>query len=431
MIKNKIRIGGSFLVIVILMIMMIYVVTCIIYRVMKKFDLFHIKEIFNIEEAVSIDVKYDELYPFEKVEQQVNEKNKIEKYQEKIEIAVGKELIGREKFVESSYLYNDLINYKLVSNSSENARIDLGNGYYSLIVPKRNIAQCANRLIEFNEYLKNLNIDFLYVQTPYKISSTQKVSSIYRDYSNENLDNLLKTIKDKVDSIDLRENIKNNHLNHLKLFYKTDHHWLPETGLWATGEISKYLNEHYDMNLVTENVKFENYKIKKFEKMYLGSDGRYVTLKNAQPEDFSLVTPNFDTKLSVKIPDKGIDKTDTFENTLINWSNVKYKNYYENYTYDTYVYGNQPLIEIQNEFVSNHKKILLLRDSFSNVVEPFLALENEYVSVIDLREFDGSLKTYINQFKPDIVIALYSGDRAVELEGENVNEYISVMWDFE
>ncbi len=441
--SSKIQVIGSFLIIAILVVMMLYTVVCAIFQIIIKAGVSnnYINEIFGAEKSSIVEIDFSQLYPFQNTEKEVIEKNPIEKYKSIIEKAknqiesfTSKKLLGYEKFIEYSYVYNDLISYSLVANSNNDTRIESEDGYFSWLVKKRDVTECVNRLIEFNDYLNDLNINLLYVQAPNKISQTQKISSIYKDYSNENMDNLLKAIKNKIDYIDLRENINKAKLNYLKLFYKTDHHWLPETGLWATKEISSYLNNYYEMNLKIENSNFENYNIERYPKMYLGSDGRYVSLKNAEPEDFCLLIPKFETKLNVKILDMQMNKTDTFENVLIDWSKVKYKNYYKISQYSAYLYGDRPLIEIHNEYIDNNKKILLLRDSFSAVVEPFLALENEYLSIIDLRKFSGSLKSYIHEFRPDVVVILYNANAIVDLNDSSTAmtfEDLANMWDFE
>lgn len=420
---NKIQIIGAFLIISIFVILMIYTFIS------------NMNELINKTNNNTININFAKIYPY--AENNNNEKETIiDKYQNtindietQITRSTSKRLIGYEKLIEYSYLYNGIIGYNLISNSDENARIEINDGYYSRIVKRRDSSLAANNLINFKKYLENYNIDLIYIQAPFKISESQEISNIYKDYSNENMNNFLEIIQGKVKYLDLRENIKNDNLNHLELFYKTDHHWLPETGLWATNEISKYLNNNYNLNLKIENIKEENFFIKTYENMYLGSDGRYVSLANTKPEDFNLIIPKIDTKLTVKIPDKGIDKTDTYENTIIDWSQVKYENYYKISQYGAYGYAERPLIEIHNEFVNNNKKILLIRDSFCDVVVPFLALETEYLSAIDLRYFDGSIKTYINEYQPDLVIIMYNGNMIVDLneaDSENIN-----LWTFE
>ena len=57
-------------------------------------------------------------------------------------------MIGYEKLIEYSYIYNDLISYNVVSNSDDDARIELEEGYYTRILKEKNTDECAKRLIE-------------------------------------------------------------------------------------------------------------------------------------------------------------------------------------------------------------------------------------------------------------------------------------------
>ncbi len=427
--QNKIENFTTFFIILVLIAMMILSGITIIKKIIKK-----------EQDNSSINVDYEKLFPFEADEVQTVKKASILKKYEtiiediktKIEAHTSEQLLGYEKFIELSYIYKDLMLYKLVSNSNELDRVDLGNGYLSQIQNEEDVDKCANNIIEFNKYLKENDITLLYVQAPYKISENQPMpSNIYRDYTNKNVNKFLKQINGKIDYLDLRKIIKQKKLDNLSLFYKTDHHWLPETGLWVAGEISKYLNNTYNLNLNIENINPDKYNIKIYPKMYLGYDGRYVSLKNAEPEDFDLITPKFNTRLNIKILNKGIDKTDSFENTLIDWSRIEYGNYYSTSQYGAYAYGEKPLIEIHNELVKNNKKILMIKDSFADVVSPFLALENEYLSIIDLRYYNGSLKSYIKSFNPSLVLIMYNGG-AVEnyAEGDETSN-LAKVWRFE
>ena len=53
-------------------------------------------------------------------------------------------------------------------------------------------------------------------------------------------------------------------------------------------------------------------------------------------------------------------------------------------------------------------KILLLTESYSDVISPFIACAYSNVDEVDLRIFTGSLKTYIEETKPDLIISRYS-----------------------
>lgn len=440
---GKIKIIGAYIIIGILLIMMVLCgISYVVPKIVKKFDINseYINNLFNLNKAETIKVDWKEEYKFEEESikediKKISKKSLMDKYKGEVNSIVNKledytseKLIKYNNILELSYIYDHLSKYSLVSNSSKVSRIEMGEGYLTRLVPEFGVEESANRLIEFNEYLKDKDINFIYVQAPYKISGEEakNISTIYKDYSNTNLNNLINLIDDKVDYIDIRSNIKKENLSHLDLFYKTDHHWLPETGLWATYRISEYLNKNYNMNLVLENSNINNYTKNTYEKIFLGADGKYVTLANTQPEDFNLLIPNFETKLEVKIPDANVDKIGAYAETLIEYRLIDKTDYYNLDPYGAYLYGNKALIEVHNQLIQNDKKILIVRDSFSNVVIPFLALETEYVSAIDLRYFTGSLKTYIKQYQPDMVIVMYTGNHyAGYSSGTNA------LWEFE
>ena len=61
----------------------------------------------------------------------------------------------------------------------------------------------------------------------------------------------------------------------------------------------------------------------------------------------------------------------------------------------------------------NHKnqegpKVVLLRESFSCTLAPFLALSCSELTTIDLRHFSGDLMETIQELEPDLVMTLYT-----------------------
>ena len=72
-------------------------------------------------------------------------------------------------------------------------------------------------------------------------------------------------------------------------------------------------------------------------------------------------------------------------------------------------HGLQPLKKYVNtdESAANIN-ILLLTDSYSVVVSPFLACSYSNIDEIDLRIFDGSLETFVKENNYDLVISISS-----------------------
>jgi hypothetical protein len=148
----------------------------------------------------------------------------------------------------------------------------------------------------------------------------------------------------------------------------------------------------------------------RLHKNFLGSTGQRASLALTEPDDFTIVTPNFPVNLRVKLPAYALDVTGRFEDVvfpdkkLINTGKVNYSTR----SYEFYLGAWSAIYEIRDINTSENKKILLLMDSFIRPVAPFLALAGGDIHVIDLRRFTGSLKSYIEKNQPNIVILAYN-----------------------
>jgi hypothetical protein len=283
--------------------------------------------------------------------------------------------------------------------------IDLGNGWLTESITEADIKPFATSVSELNGYLKRLQIDFLYVQCPYVIC---KYDDIESDFSNENVDSFLYMLSiSNIPYLDLREYIHKENLNHHDLFYKTESHWKIETGLWAAKIVGKHLKTYnvFDFDEGMFNPKL--YQSDVYESWLLGNWGRKVTLVRTQPEDFTLIYPTFQTNFLLQIPTRNIDKRGTFD-VFYDYDRIKTKDYYHLSPYGAFCYERNPLVIINNELTNNGKKVLCIVDSYGRIVVPFLAHGIESAEMIDLRSFDGSLKSYIEQSDPDVVLVLYN-----------------------
>ena len=169
------------------------------------------------------------------------------------------------------------------------------------------------------------------------------------------------------------------------------------------------MNDLWNMNINDDLYDIENYDTQRFEKIYLGSQGRRVTLAKAKPEDFDIIFPIFETNISIKVPNLDIDKTGDFRETLI-YEDYINEDYYNAPVYSTYEYGDKAVKIIKNNLVNDNERVLVLKDSFADVVTPYLSLGLNTVYEVDLRYFNGSIKNFIE--KNDItkaVMLYYSG----------------------
>ena len=89
------------------------------------------------------------------------------------------------------------------------------------------------------------------------------------------------------------------------------------------------------------------------------------------------------------------------------------------YAFEAILYGNMPYVKISNYKNPNGPRILMIRDSFAACVAPYLAESCSELILIDTRVsygvFSGSIISCINDFKPDVVLALLNVPQAIIL----------------
>lgn len=316
-------------------------------------------------------------------------------------------LFGRMSFVELNASFNKFIGMNIVSGAD--SVVAMRNGYLTFEAFPLEASFAQESTTYFSQWLKDRNINFLYVQCPSKEDPfDNQLPSGIEDNNNLNADNIVKQLAiNGVPYLDLRKNLAADFDNHYSCFFKTDHHWLPETGVWAAGQIANELNKRYNYDIDPEIGNLSNYNIDIYENHFLGSQGKKATLKYTDPENFSLIYPKTNTDFTVQFENQD-EISGSFEKTLLDLSHLETIDYYNNFVYSTYFRGNPPITTIHNNKLDNGKRVVYLMDSFSACVIPFLAMEVEDMLVLDLRSFNGSVTTAIGEFNPDTVIVAYN-----------------------
>ena len=92
-------------------------------------------------------------------------------------------------------------------------------------------------------------------------------------------------------------------------------------------------NYFYDIN---------NYRKDVYEKWFLVSAGKKVTLARAVPDDICLLYPTFDTSVEINIPSKKILQKGDFS-IFYDMSAIFPKNYYNANPYSTYLHSDNPI----------------------------------------------------------------------------------------
>lgn len=142
--------------------------------------------------------------------------------------------------------------------------------------------------------------------------------------------------------------------------------------------------------------------------MFLGSQGKRVGTVYAGLDDFSVITPNYAADFTLTVPDKGIDRSGDYVNTLLVPEMFEKKDLYTDNPYAGYIGGDYGLCHIVNHQPPNDKRVLLVRDSFACAFTPYLAQACAELDTIDKRAFPQTIASYIEETKPDLVLFLYN-----------------------
>lgn len=329
--------------------------------------------------------------------------------EEKIETYTSDFLVFYSEIVEAAYSYEKTIGWNFAPFEEYNGVIELPDGHLYSCNAEKDTSQQFTALSELNDFCQEKKIDFCYVQTPCKISEYEDEDiSGTLDFSNQNTNDLLAELEDdNIDYLDIRQIIHENNIPNHDLFYKTDHHWTTTTGLWASQNILKYCNDTYGWNADVSLLDADRFDYKTYKECFLGSFGVKATLSRCRPDDFTLLYPKYDTKFHCRVPAEGINVIDDYS-VVYNMSKIEDSDYYNNRPYEGCNFGEQPLIQIENQKNADDHKILIIRDSFGECVISCLALAEKNVDSLDLRYFTGSLKTYIEESDPDLVIVMYN-----------------------
>lgn len=316
-------------------------------------------------------------------------------------------LFGRMKFVEANALFNKSVGMKIISGND--TVVAMTNGYLTFQEMEMDTEYAAKSFKWFSDNLAQKGIGCKYIQLPSKESPYENRMPVgIIDNNNINADSLLENMKkENAPFVDFRVLLNSSTDNWYGSFFRTDHHWLPETGVWAAGKIAEILNKEFGYDIDTDIGNTDRYNVKVYKNYCLGSQGRAATLKYADPEDISLITLKNRSDFTVRY-DSDDAITGDFCTSEIDMKALERIDYYNLSPYSAYLYGNHAVTSIRNNQLHNGKRLLVLSDSFSRCVIPFLSQEIEYIDVVDRRYFSGSIMNYIEQFKPDTVLVAYN-----------------------
>lgn len=275
----------------------------------------------------------------------------------------------------------------------------------------------TENMIALKKYLDKKGIDLIYVNQPTKYLDDDAFFEYFgtETYSNRNTDLFLKRISEAgVNCIDLRDETEKDGMDIKSMFYRTDHHWTTETGLWAAGKIAGALNRYADYDIDLSIYDPSNYTFASYKECWVGEQGTKLSEAFMGRDDYTVITPDFPTSFR----SSELDGVQPFDE-LITCRKPEDIMAADVYTSHHYFYQLLPLI---NNNV--HKgKVLMLCDSFANVCEPFLALGVSEIVPEILRSTDKKVPEMIESGDYDTVLVCYAQFMIGAHDDENSSNY--------
>ena len=377
---------------------------------------------FTESDIASANIETDGYNPISSIHKKLSKVvNLIQSVEEEISTYTENLLVGYNFEVSLAKKYNTCLGVDGISNLSNDSDIlYLDNGYLTYIEPAvadDDINEIADSVADFSNYLNNQGIGFCYVNAGSKVCPYDR-QTMYVDseHTNENGDALLEALSERdVKFLDMREKMIDDGLDWYDSYYVTDHHWKTETGLWAAKQIGIYLNNEFGFEFDLDKFNPSEYDMKTTDNFWLGGQGRVVTFANADLESYTKIIPKYDTNFHIEVPSRNVSKNGSYEdalfdnsvyNAVFDYSESEHLSKVD--AYHSVTWRNDALGTIRNTADNSNKgkKILFIEDSFSWYSTTFIACDIESVDIINPCSFTGSIRSYINESKPDMVVMM-------------------------
>ena len=332
---------------------------------------------------------------------------------ESAETALNEDLDQEHGFIQLYGGFQRLTGRRVLEDVNQSARVvHLSNGalnFAYLGSTPTDMTSLADSLNTFRDDLAQRDIPLLFVAAPQKVEAGKDLLPPgLTDYNNQNADQFLSLLEAHgTDTVDLRPLFEATE-DYSSWFFRTDHHWKPEAAFYAWQSLTGILEANYGISTDPQYTDEANYDKVVYEDYFLGSQGKRVGTLYAGTDDITEYIPKFETDFTYTCPFYAIDRSGPFETSLLFPERVAEKDYFNGNPYTLYAGGDYPLATIENHTNPDGKKIVLLRESFSCALTPFLALSCSELTTIDLRYFSGDLMNTLEELDPDLVMVLYS-----------------------
>ena len=281
----------------------------------------------------------------------------------------------------------------------------------SSAVSEEKMAESVAALSASSEWLEERGIPLIYMQAPSKTSfSPEEAMPGLRNNTYEKTVAFLEMLdKAGIEYIDTREWMDDTKEEG---FYATDHHWTTETCLDMALKLGEYLNEKHGLDISRSMLDADSYSSVTYKDAFLGAEGRRTGRYYIGLDDFTVISPEFDTDFHIEIESRETghsERDGSFSEAVM----VPGKDT-EHYSFDDSAYykywgGDYGRVEVTNKRITDGSSAVIIKDSYGIPVSAFLTNMFGTLNIIDVRYYEGdqSLKEIIEEADPDIVLYIY------------------------
>lgn len=258
----------------------------------------------------------------------------------------------------------------------------------------RNIKAVEDYFMTASETIDKQKLSFLLVPTSGLVMQEKLPKNARLFDQAKYIDQVQKAMKD-YNFVDVRDTLMDH--NDEYIYYKTDHHWTSAGTCLAYDVWSERTGgEAETEDGLVKNVVSDKFRGSLYSKI-LDADSAYdeIWTYGLQKDDAfgskdCTVTIDEKQQLDSIYDDEKLQKKDK---------------------YAYFLSGNYGQVHIQNQKAASKakgKNILIIKDSFANSFVPFVTQDYENIYMVDLRYYNGDMKSYLQEHNITDVLVLYN-----------------------
>lgn len=258
----------------------------------------------------------------------------------------------------------------------------------------RNIKAVEDYFMMASETIDKQKLSFLLVPTSGLVMQEKLPKNARLFDQAKYIDQVQKAMKD-YNFVDVRDTLMDH--NDEYIYYKTDHHWTSAGACLAYDVWSERTGGEVETeDGLVKNVVSDKFRGSLYSKI-LDADSAYdeIWTYGLQKDDA------FGSKDCTVTIDEKQQLDSIYDDEMLQKK--------DKYAY--FLSGNYGQVHIQNQKATSKakgKNILIIKDSFANSFVPFVTQDYENIYMVDLRYYNGDMKSYLQEHNITDVLVLYN-----------------------